>query len=288
MYWLAYRVRQPLDSGRGVATTIARSDDGVRFETVASVHREAFGAASLERPALVRRPDGGWRLYLSCSTPNSKHWWIEALDADDVAGLAEGRRTMVLPGDDLTGVKDPVVVRDPAGWRMWVCCHPLDDPDATDRMVTRYATSPDGLSWQVGPVALAGRPGHWDARGARITSVVPTGPGGERLLAYYDGRATSAENRDLPAGSESCTRSVAPGTSGASRPLTSTWVRTPSPAAATARPAPITQAGRTRRRIWGARLDPRISPAADGSDHRPACSGDSPSTSWRYCATNRK
>jgi hypothetical protein len=193
-FWLAYRVRRPVDAGRGVATTVARSADGVTFETVASVPRETFGAASLERPALIRRPDGGWRLYVSCSTPNSKHWWIEALDADEVADLPGGRRTVVLPGDALTGVKDPVVVRDPAGWRMWVCCHPLDDPDATDRMTTRYATSPDGLSWQIGPVALAGRPGRWDARGTRITAVIPTGPGGERLLAYYDGRATSAEN----------------------------------------------------------------------------------------------
>jgi hypothetical protein len=194
VFWLAYRVRRPVDSGRGVAVTLARSDDGVHFETVGSVSRDTFGAASLERPALVRRPDGGWRLYLSCSTPNSKHWWIEALDADTVADLPSGKRTMVLPGDELTGVKDPVVVRDAAGWRMWVCCHPLDDPEATDRMVTRYATSSDGLNWQVGPVALAGRAGRWDARGARITAVIPTGPGGEQLVAYYDGRATSAEN----------------------------------------------------------------------------------------------
>jgi hypothetical protein len=191
-FWLAYRVRKPVDSGRGVATTVARSVDGVSFTTVASVHRDTFGAASLERPALVRRADGGWRLYVSCSTPNSKHWWIEAVDADTVAGLGTGERKMVLPGDELTGVKDPVVVRNGDEWRMWVCCHPLDDPDATDRMTTRYATSKDGLSWEIGPVALTGRPGHWDARGARITAVVP-GPG-DTQLAYYDGRATSAEN----------------------------------------------------------------------------------------------
>jgi hypothetical protein len=191
-FWLAYRVRRPVDSGRGVATTVARSVDGVSFATVASVHRDTFGAASLERPALVRRPDGGWRLYVSCSTPNSKHWWIEAVDADTPAGLATGTRTMVLPGDELTGMKDPVVRRAGDVWRMWVCCHPLDDPDATDRMTTRYATSDDGLNWTLGPVALAGRPGHWDARGARVTAVVP-GPG-DTELAYYDGRATSAEN----------------------------------------------------------------------------------------------
>jgi hypothetical protein len=192
--WLAYRVRRPLDSGRGVAVTLARSDDGVRFETVGSVSREIFGAASLERPALIRRPDGGWRLYLSCSTPNSKHWWIESLDADKVPDLPTGVRTMILPGDDQIGVKDPVVLRDAAGWRMWVCCHPLDDPDATDRMSTRYATSLDGLKWTLGPTALAGRPDRWDARGARVTAVVPAGPDGDRLIAYYDGRATSAEN----------------------------------------------------------------------------------------------
>jgi hypothetical protein len=201
VFWLAYRVRRPVDSGRGVSVTLARSPDGVSFETVAAVHRDTFGAASLERPALVRRQDGGWRMYVSCSTPNSKHWWIEALDADTVAGLATGRRSMILPGDEKTGVKDPVVLRDAAGWRMWVCCHPLDDPDATDRMSTRYATSSDGLSWRLGPTALSGRVGHWDARGARVSAVLPAGDrpgvnraGGDRLIAYYDGRATSAEN----------------------------------------------------------------------------------------------
>jgi hypothetical protein len=194
--WVAYRVRQPLDAGRGVAVVVARSADGVRLEPVAGVHRSTFGAASLERPALVRRPDGGWRLYVSCATPDSKHWWIEAVDADEASDLATGERHVVLPGDERTAMKDPVVLRDAAGWRMWVCCHPLDDPDATDRMVSRYATSADGLRWTVGPVALAGRPGAWDARGARITSVVPADPAvadGD-LLAFYDGRATAAEN----------------------------------------------------------------------------------------------
>jgi hypothetical protein len=195
--WVAYRMRQPLDAGRGVAVVVARSADGVRLEPVAAVHRTTFGAASLERPALVRRADGGWRLYVSCATPDSKHWWVEAVDADDVAGLATGSRTAVLPGDDGVAMKDPVVLRDAAGWRMWVCCHPLDDPEATDRMVSRYATSADGLRWTVGPVALAGRPGGWDARGARITSVVTVGVGsgdGDELLAFYDGRASAAEN----------------------------------------------------------------------------------------------
>ena len=51
-----------------------------------------------------------------------------------------------------------------------------------------YATSADGLDWEMAGVALAGRPGMWDARGARLTTVLPDG------RAAYDGRATAEEN----------------------------------------------------------------------------------------------
>ena len=40
-------------------------------------------------------------------------------------------------------------------------------------MNTAYATSEDGLSWEWHGVALEGRPGAWDARGARVTTVLP-------------------------------------------------------------------------------------------------------------------
>ena len=55
-------------------------------------------------------------------------------------------------------------------------------------MTTRRATSPDGVNWTWQQTVLAGRPGHWDARGARVTAVLPDG------RAYYDGRATAQEN----------------------------------------------------------------------------------------------
>ena len=189
-WWLAYRVRRPLDAGRGVATVVARSVDGERFETVTEVHREAFGAESFERPALVRRPDGGWRLYLSCATPGSKHWWVEALDADTPEHLPAGRRTVVLPGDDATAVKDPVVLADADGWRMWLCCHPLTEPGAEDRMTTAFLTSDDGLAWTSHGTVLSPTPGTWDARGARVTAVLSEAP----LTVLYDGRPTAADN----------------------------------------------------------------------------------------------
>ncbi|GAA2807777.1 hypothetical protein [Nonomuraea dietziae] len=49
-------------------------------------------------------------------------------------------------------------------------------------MTTAYATSQDGLRWQWFGTVLTGRPGSWDARGARLTSVLPDG------RACYDGR----------------------------------------------------------------------------------------------------
>lgn len=188
--WLAYRVRRPLDEGRGVSVVVARSSDGLAFTPVAEITRDAFGAASLERPVLLRRPDGGWRLYLSCATPGSKHWWVEALDADDPADLAGGRRTLVLPGSDRLAVKDPVVVVDEEGWQMWLCCHPLDEAGAEDRMVTHHLTSRDGLRWTDGGPVLAGTPGGWDSRGTRVTAVLAQRP----LTVLYDGRDSAAAN----------------------------------------------------------------------------------------------
>ena len=86
------------------------------------------------------------------------------------------------------GIKDPVVRRDGAGWQAWLCCHPLDEPGEEDRMTTAYATSEDGLTWEWHGTVLAGRPGAWDARGARVTAVLPDG------TVYYDGRARKEDN----------------------------------------------------------------------------------------------
>jgi hypothetical protein len=182
---LAYRLRRPGD--RGYANVLARSDDGVAFETVAVVEREAFGAASLERPALVRA-GSNWRLYVSADPAGEGHWRVDLLEAPTLEGLAMATPRTVLPGDELTAVKDPVIVAGGAGWKLWGCLHPLDDPDATDRMTTAFATSADGVSWTWHRPVMSGRPGRWDARGVRFTSVLADG------TAYYDGRATKEEN----------------------------------------------------------------------------------------------
>jgi hypothetical protein len=190
VFWLTWRERRPLTDGRGVAVVIARSDDGERFTPVTQVRREEFGAESFERPVLVPVPGHGWRLYLSCATPGSKHWWVDSLTAATPEELPTGQRQLVLPGDRELAVKDPVVRAKDDGWEMWLCCHPLGDPGHEDRMTTRRLTSPDGLAWTDRGEVLAGRPGAWDARGARVTAVVGEDP----LTVLYDGRADAASN----------------------------------------------------------------------------------------------
>jgi hypothetical protein len=190
-YWLAYRLRRPVGYGRGFANVVARSDDGERFQTVAVVHRDRFVAESLERPALQVTDDGSWRLYVSCATPGTKHWRVELIEARTPERLAAGWPRTILPGSNRMAVKDPVIHRDAQGWHLWASCHPLDDPAHTDRMTTQYATSDDGVNWRWRGTALMGREGHWDARGVRVTAILPdpTAP-----LAFYDGRATAGEN----------------------------------------------------------------------------------------------
>ena len=58
-------------------------------------------------------------------------------------------------------------------------------------MATEYASSPDGLDWTWHGTALSPRPGEWDARGVRVSAVRLSGG---QVVAYYDGRATAAEN----------------------------------------------------------------------------------------------
>lgn len=185
---LAYRVREGTGPEDGASTVVALSEDGETFTTVATLDKSRFDAMSMERPAIVRTQDGRWRLYTCCATKGSKHWWIDALEADDPAGFESADARTVFPGDDRVAVKDPIVRRTGSGWEAWICCHPLDEPDEEDRMSTAYATSADGLEWKWHGTVFGPRAGTWDARGARLTAILPDG------RAAYDGRATKEEN----------------------------------------------------------------------------------------------
>ncbi len=191
--YLTFRLRRPLGQGRGIGVFVARSKHGVSFETLAHIKKEEMDAESLERAALAVTPDGKWRLYLSCATANTKHWRIEMLEADDPESLKARERRVVLPGNANLAVKDPVIFFRNEQWEMWVTCHPLDQGDSeADRMYSALTTSKDGINWSQFKTVLTARPGHWDSRGARITSVLYRRD--TPSVAYYDGRASAEEN----------------------------------------------------------------------------------------------
>jgi hypothetical protein len=189
--YLAYRLRRPIGRGRGFANVVARSTDGITFETLITLSSDDFGAESLERPALVRLPDGRWRIYVSCATPGTKHWRVVMMEADAPSQFDPAKAGTVLPGDTSTAVKDPVIRLVDGRWLMWATLHPLESDDDADRMTTAHATSDDGVTWAWQGTALDGRRDGWDSRGVRMSCLLLDR---ERPVAYYDGRATAEEN----------------------------------------------------------------------------------------------
>jgi hypothetical protein len=179
--YLAYRDRHPVDKGRGNRAYVARSPigNGIHFDTLCAIDKADMDAESLERPAVDVTPDGDWDLYLSCATFNSKHWRIERLRARRPQDFSARTRTTVFPGSAAFGIKDPVLVRGQE-LRIWATVHPLTEGDENaDRMISVDACS--------GETVMAPEPGTWYSRGTRITAVM-----GEH--AYFDGRASAAEN----------------------------------------------------------------------------------------------
>jgi hypothetical protein len=192
--YLAYRDRHPVDKGRGNRAYVARSPigDGVHFEILCVIDKEDMDAESLERPAVDVTPDGYWDLYLSCATFNSKHWRIERLRARSPQDFSARTRQTVFPGSAAFGIKDPVLARD-GGLRIWATLHPLAEGDENaDRMVSVDAYS--------GERVMVPEPGTWYSRGTRITAIVAG-------HAYFDGRASAAENYEERTGTASWTGS---------------------------------------------------------------------------------
>ena len=196
-WWLAYRLRRPIGQGRGFANVVARSDDGVSFTPVVELGKDDFGAESLGNPPWCTR-----RTARGGSTSAARHRAPGALARGRTGGRfrrrpGDGGPAHVLPGNDTAAVKDPVLRHDGDQWHLWASVHPLDDPDATDRMTTEHATSPDGVDWTWRGAALAGREGHWDARGVQFAAVVLDGSRTGRCTT--GGRRRRRTGRSAPA-----------------------------------------------------------------------------------------
>ena len=183
---IGYRLRH---GARGRSeNVIARVQPDGTLDQVLVLAQERWNALAMEKPALVARPDGGWTLFVCLADPHSKNWWIERLDACTLEGLADAESTPTLARDTHTAVKDPIVEMRAGVWTAWICCHRLENPGEEDRMFTALATSDDGWRWTWHHPVLEPRPGEWDARGVRITGMLPGG------RAAYDGRRTAEED----------------------------------------------------------------------------------------------
>ena len=206
-----------------------------------------------EKAAVVRLADR-WRAYVSLATPGGPHWWVGLLEAERLEDLATAELRATMPGDPATtGLKDPVVRATSTGFEAWVCAHDLTVEGQEDRMSTLHATSTDGMAWTFDAApALTGTPGGWDARGARITTVLADG--GSRTTAGRAPRRTGSSAAGSPH----------PGRAGWSRTATVRW-----PTCATWRSSPC----RTVRTGSGTRPDGPTAGTSSGpssSPHRDA------------------
>ncbi len=205
-FYLGFRTRRPQPE-RGGLFQIARSDDGERFEVIASIRKEDLGTSSIERGALLRTDDGRWRLYLSFVDPADGRWRIDLLEADAPERLDARQRTLILTAADIEGegIKDPWICRVGSTWHMIVSYAPTPEGVAAEAMhgtrdiyntgtsksLSGLATSEDGLAWTWhGPIFEPSTSG-WDAYAARINTVFRQDG---RFVALYDGSRDVSEN----------------------------------------------------------------------------------------------
>lgn len=206
-FYLSYRLRRPLEAGRGGVTRVARSADGVAFTTIWEAGKEEFATTSIERSCLVKVGHGHWRLYVSYVDPADGRWCIDLLEASSPERFDPKQRRRVLRAADIDaeGVKDPYVLRVGPAWLMFAPYGPRQtvragsnedelhrtiagNVFATGRILhpTGLAVSADGLSFQwLGDAVSPGRSGAWDCSVARVSTIVHTPP---VFTVFYDGR----------------------------------------------------------------------------------------------------
>ncbi|HYK99283.1 MAG TPA: hypothetical protein VEU77_12910, partial [Candidatus Acidoferrales bacterium] len=199
--FVTYRVRRPPPlRGYEMHVAVLRGD---RLERLASINKDALGAESIERSALVRVEDE-WRLYVSCVDKADRKWRILLLRAAAVDRFDAADAQIALhPGPaGMSAVKDPWLRRVGDEWRMFVsCARRVDDPalhatgDALATGLVRsesgLATSADGIAWRWRNIVFSPSEGGWDRATARLTTAWRAGDG---WSAYYDGAASIAEN----------------------------------------------------------------------------------------------
>ena len=199
--YVSYRLRRPHPL-RGYELRVAEVR-GVSLRPLVRIDKDALGAESIERGALVHERDE-WRLYMSYVDRVDRKWRIAVLLARSVDGFDPRRGVMALHPDavGMSAVKDPWLRRVDGRWLMFVSCgravddralHASGDALATGlvRSETALATSGDGVEFEWQGVVFSPSKAGWDRATARLTTAWREGDG---WSAYYDGASSIAEN----------------------------------------------------------------------------------------------
>lgn len=187
--WLTYRVRNPEERGKEIR--IARSQDGLEFETVKIIKKEELNAKSVERSSLLQDPKtGDYKLYLSpdpdysAADPQALGWHIVKLeDVNKPADFNPSTAKVIVSPEGTeseTGpVKDPYVIN--VGWKYYMFYTGKDGGGEQAHL----AISVDGENWckarKINPIL--GREG-WHDFHTRVACVLPREQG---FIIYYEG-----------------------------------------------------------------------------------------------------
>lgn len=213
-FYLTYRIRRPrgVPPDRGGEARVARSTDMRHFEDIWSVKKDAYDSVSIERSAIRRGRDGGWRYFTSFVDPADGRWCVSVLKASDPRRLdpSTARRLFAAAPLGLEGVKDPWILDEAGGHYMLLsvalptartreASHATLDIFNTGDCVsaTGLAWSRDLDSWEWRGVVFAPPVSTWDAYCRRINSIVRHQG---NYLGFYDGSATHLENYEEKTG----------------------------------------------------------------------------------------
>jgi len=213
-FYLTYRVRRPrgVEPDRGGEARIARSPDGVQFEDIWSVTKDAYSSPSIERCALARGDDGQWRYFAAYVDPSDGRWCVGVIKAPSVESLdpAGIRPLYSAAGLGTEGVKDPWIYRHSDHYCMLLSValatpetsgesHATQDIYNTGQCLsaTGIATSGDLDRWQWQGVVFQPDASGWDRYCRRINSFVFHA---DRYLGFYDGCASHDENYEEKTG----------------------------------------------------------------------------------------
>ncbi len=191
-FWMACRMREGHSPRgmRGYEIRLLRSDDGIEFEPVHSIHREDVPIPGFERPALLHHRETGLFSLYGCGPYGGGAWCVFRFEdatspMDFVASSARPVIAPEPPGGEshgsIVGYKDPFIARVGSQLHCFVI-----GVDRVER--AHHFCSEDGNTWRPVGDGLALDVGGWHSFYTRPACLLPIGVG--HLLIYEGSHPT--------------------------------------------------------------------------------------------------